>query len=851
MIAFVRRYATAALLLAAAFTATAEEVSRYSAGIDDGEVPHPEWRERAYPVGQSVSGPVTFLWPVPSKHAPEDEKLLTHEFVLARSADLADPLYNEHFQWAFFNTHTRLQPGTYFWRYRTLQGDTVLAESPVMSFEQTDETQGLETANARAFASAVPAARPRLLGTPGELGNLTRLNEDPAMRQSIIDGADTYVGLQLPERQFGGKFLRDGKQVLINSKFPSDHPKSKPTGRIFYNAIKALGKAYLLSGDERYAREGVRYTLRVASFPLEDVRAERVNFLLDDFDVAALLPALGYGIDTFYDYFTDAEREIVAASLAVRLRTSFDYYRNRLEARVIDNHAWQHTLTGFFEAAIAARHLVPEADMYLEYAYGVWVARFPLQSVTDGGWSNGKYAAVNIETWTHIPLFIRRYTGTDFYAHPFFRNQADWIMARFPPNSWADGFGGDGYELEDRLSPSWAAWLNILNAELKVPKINWYLTEWGYPDHAVKPDWLRTAEGLPSDHAASRDFDASAHNRSYLFEDTGIVNIVDSWEDPGKRLSVALRSAPWGNFGHNLPSSNAVNILYGGLPLVYPTGYRHGGKLHSYEWYRHSRSHNTLLVNGKGQPVSAEAWGQITEYLDNGEVVFARGDASQAYAGTPSPQWYERFSRAGVDWYAQMETPELAEFKRNLVYIEPGIVVIYDEVEAATDVEYDWRFHTPFSLEVTGQQAVFDNGRGRAAALFRSDTPLALSVEDRMLHKPENVERRRKNGVIEVYEDVGHHLNINGHGKKKYFLAVFAVTAVDQPTAGFEEIAPGSIAIGDLMISANLDPETEACLVLSRNKKTLLSLVRGRVSAGGTAPSVSCLSPVRTSNRAQ
>jgi hypothetical protein len=849
MIAFVRRYATAALLLAAAFTATAEEVSRYSAGIDDGEVPHPEWRERAYPVSQSVSGPVTFLWPVPSKHAPEDEKFLTHEFVLARSMDLEDPIYHEHLQWAFFNTHRQLQPGTYFWRYRIFQGETVLAESPVMTFEQTGKAQGLVSANARAFVSAVPAARPRLLGTPGELGNLTRLNEDPAMRQSIIDGADTYVGLQLPDRQFGGKFLRDGKQVLINSKFPSDHPKSKPTGRIFYNAIKALGKAYLLSGDERYAREGVRYTLRVASFPLEDVRAERVNFLLDDFDVAALLPALGYGIDTFYQHFSDAERDVVAGALGARLRASFDYYRNRLEARVIDNHAWQHTLAGFFEATIAARHLVPEADMYLEYAYGVWVARFPLQSVTDGGWSNGRYSAVNIETWTHLPLFIRRYTGTDFYTHPFFRNQIDWIIARFPPNSWADGFGGDGYELEDRLSPSWAAWLNILNAELKVDKINWYLTEWGYPDHAVKPDWLRTVEGLPSDHAASREFDASAHRRSYLFVDTGIVNIVDNWEDAGKRLSVAFRSAPWGNFGHNLPSSNAVNILYGGLPLVYPTGYRHGGKLHSFEWYRHSRSHNTLLINGKGQPVSAEAWGQITNYIDNGDVVFVRGDASQAYTGTPSPQWYERFSRAGVDWYAQMEAPELAEFQRNVVYVDPGIVVIYDELDATSEVEYDWRFHTPYSLEVAGQQAVFDNGLGRAAALFHSDTPLTLSVEDRALHKPENVEGRRSNGMLDVYEDVGYHLNINGHGAKKFFLAVFAVSAVNQPAARVVEDAPGSITIGELSISANLDRAGEACLHVSRGKVPLMSLVGASVNVGGAVPANSCLSPVQTSNR--
>ena len=817
------------LFVSSTYSLEAEQIAQ-DISISRERVPHPEWRSEEHPsFGAEHHGPVSFLWPVPKKNIKSDQQALSYDFVLSKNSDLSEPLIvKKQLEWAFVNTHSALPVGEYFWQYRVYRDGDLQRTSKLLRFTQGSKNLGFSTPDAEQLISAIGVSRPRVLATTKGISNLESLGEKAV--KGYLAAAENYTGVELAKEQYGGEFTKNGKRVFKNKKFPVDHPKAQPTGRIFYKAISSLCKAYLLSGDEKFADEAQRWALHLAAFDIQDVRTHQdpAAFPEDDFDIAVLVPTLAIAYDSLRDRMSKKEREIVMEALEARTDRMYHYFRNRLEARVLDNHAWQHTYSDFLRASIALAGDSPMAEKYLRFAYGVWVARFPIQSITDGGWTNGKYVGVNFETWATVPLYFRRYAGVNYYEHPFFANNVNWLMSRFQPGSAADGFGGDGYEDELSISKGQVGWLNIMNAELKDPRINWYLKQWGQSDTRSQKHWLRTVEGLESDHPLAQSASQpDGFESTYLFRDIGKVSVIESWDPAEAGMTVAMRSAPWGAFSHNLSSLNAVNILFAGERLLYPTGYRHGGKLHAYEWYRHSRSHNTLLVNGKGQPVSTDAWGQLTQFLDAGELVFAQADASQAYSGTPSPQWLKRYTEAGSNWYEQMDDKSLQEFKRNLVVLKPGVVVIYDEVKTKSEAQLDWRFHSPRVISVSKQGASIQGAKGTAHLHFFGSDKLKLSVTDESLHKPFNVDGRKKSGKTAVYQDLGWHLNVQQMGTVSYLLTLVDVRENARQALEVVQSSAGEIRIGDIKVKANLDPKKPANLVVTTANGGVFTLDQG------------------------
>ncbi len=799
--------------------------------------PHLEWREQASPNNINTQGPVTFLWPVIPKSLPNQQPDLSFDFVLSKHADLSEPLIHHKRQpWAFVNSHKALDNGRYYWQVTEYHSGKNISTSLVYQFYQTSKEGGFVTPPTDKFVNAIEAGHPRLLVTPMTRSRIKSFKEVyPKDIKRIIKTAKQYLEVELPDIQYGGKFYKKGKRVFKSKKFPDDHPKAKPTGRIFNIAINALAQAWLLTNDDKYLKEGVRWAKTVAKFDPDNgvMTPNGANgFPEDDFDYAVLMPTLAIAYDTFYEKLSKKEREVIGKQLLRRTQRFYDYFRNRLEARVMDNHAWQHTYLNFLEASLALAGDYPQANTFLEYAYGVWVARFPVQSITDGGWHNGKYVGVNFHTWTNVPLFLRRYTGVNYYQHPFFSNQVKWLMARMPPKSAADGFSGDGYEDDTKIKDGTVDWLNVLNAELQRPEINWYLKAWGKDNEQGHIQWLRMVEGLASSYVLSSKevnaFNPMELNKTEVFRDTGIVNMHSSRISSKNNTSVNFRAAPWGNFGHNLPSNNAVNILFGGNPLFYPTGYRHGGGKHAYEWYRHTRSHNSVLINGKGQPVSSEAWGNISQVLDDEDITYVLGDASNAYSGTPSPQWFTRYKAQGVDWYKHVDDKSLKTFKRHLVFIRPSTIIIYDELAANRAADWDWRIHTPNAMQLTEFGASTKNATGRGELHLFTSKPFVGSITDKALHKPFNVDGRlthkeKNKEETAIYQDIGWHYNAKiAQAKNARILAIIDISNRKAKQAQVMKRNDGTIKVGNVTINAELNGDKPANLQVMLNDGSVL-----------------------------
>jgi hypothetical protein len=197
--------------------------------------------------------------------------------------------------------------------------------------------------------------------------------------------------------------------------------------------------------------------------------------------------------------------------------------------------------------------------------------------------------------------------------------------------------------------------------------------------------------------------------------------------NPKSDLHVALRSSPYGTFGHNLASHNAVNVVYQGDYLFVPYGHRHGDGPNSAACYRHTRGHNSVLIDGKGQPFSPQAYGWIPRFLHGDQISYACGDASHAYDAEPHYREDEIFGRADLLISDHISRGDMQRFRRHVLFLRPSLIVVYDELEAKKPVQWDWVLHCRKMLKADGARLTVDGVKASVDVL--SSTPMAATVK--------------------------------------------------------------------------------------------------------------------------
>ena len=779
---------------------------------------YPEWRTDHFPNDslalvnpQPLYAPTTRdQWKMP---------MLSYRFQLSQDKNFQTSILEKKTNASFFIPPQELAQGRWFWRVRIDQGEW----SSSFSFQVDDTVWKNNAPVSSKFVQSIPADHPRVLVRKSRWKTLIKELNNSTTQKDAIKYAETYIGVDLPMQDWAGKFYKNGKRVFQNKKFPADHPKAQPTGKIYKSACHSLSIAYILTQDKKYAQEAIRWAYRAASFDVmpANFKTEMIYNIQDNFSYSALLEALTYAYDSCYDLMTQDQRDRIYKSLLARTDSYYRYFCNRLENRVMDNHAWQHTYLGFLQAAIALKGHTPLADTYLHYAYDVWQARHPVQSTYDGGWNNGKYFGVNIGTWTSTPLHFQKFTGHNFYDHPWYKNHIEWNLYKQAPGSHGDGFGGDGYEVAGvGIGAKAAAWLNVLAAELNDPLASWLAsTSKDSKKKYTDVTWLRTSEGLPlkADHMNKKPH---ALAQSKIFKDTGIVNMNCDILNSKENLMVSLRSAPWGGFGHNLSNHNAFTVVHKGEPLFVPFRFRHGGGAHTFKCYRHTRGHNSVLVNCKGQPISSEAYGWIPRFLDGKNISYASGDASNAYAGTPSPQWLDRCNAASVDWKKEMGADELTRYRRHVLFLRPSLILIYDELEASEPVRWDWMLHCRESMTANKQTLTVEGNQAKVE-LIASET-LAIDIRNEALVPPFNVDRRGGNPP-DIYKSIGSHAYVTPK-QKTAKLRILAMMQVGE-THEIKTLPSGEMQCGKWIFKAELSPDKSAQLtVKNADKKSFFTL---------------------------
>lgn len=751
---------------------------------------HEKIRTRPYPLAESTIfvNPAPLIVPQSMKTGERIQFQLSPDSTFQSSATITSGWQ----QWCMFSPHKILDNGTWFWRFRNESEDW----SDVNSFCITGEEEQFATPSFEVFLTNSPRRHPRLNCFIDVAEDVYRANapSHPEYRM-MISRADGALSL-------------DTENI---NKLYSDY------GTLMNN-VMWLSDAYILTGTDKYAAKLISILEAMLANPASDGQLFNANFATS---------AITYSITAIYDLlYSRLPAQTLSAAEEQMMRALVRFTEPNIgyqENHIFDNHFWQQNLRVMFQTAFTlfdnpaySQQVLP----YLEYYYELWCTRAPATGFSrDGLWHNGVgYMSANILTLAYIPKLLSYVTRFDFLSHPWYRAAGKSLCYSCPTNSMGVGFGdqSESFTTTNRQYPAFA---DFLAAETGDEFAGWYATQ---NLSLLRNDYeLRLYRMTRLDSNYPCEVPSTVSNMS-IYPDAGEVTMHSNIGNTSEDLALAFRSSGFGSGSHTTASQNAFNLYYGGKPVFHSSGYyQNFDDAHNLMSYRHSRAHNTILVNGIGQPYTTKAYGAMVRAGGGSTISYALGDASHAYCGvTDDPMWLASFAAAGITQTPENgfgETP-LTRYRRHVAMLQGNIVVLYDELEAYEAAKWDWLLHsdTPFAIDADGSATV-ESGSTKSKLLLFSDSQLNLSQTSDFAVPPA-VQGPK-------YPDQWH-FSATVAGKDKVRILAVILTADANDDFAKTQLNGDNILIGNWTISAELDPSKAPALTIE-NKRTATGLSYG------------------------
>lgn len=422
-----------------------------------------------------------------------------------------------------------------------------------------------------------------------------------------------------------------------------------------------------------------------------------------------MLFLLTHTYDACHDQLTvDERKKIEKAVFQIAKLHHMIQRKGAVENHIFDNHYWQRAYREMLQVGLMFGDTNDTAKEILEYCYELWTARAPASGFNrDGEWQNGHgYFHANVKTLWYAPALMSYMAGTDFLQHPFYQNLGKALVYAWPPRSMSAGFGdgneGGAYPQRQRV-----AFADYIARETGDPYAIWYCNE----NKNAKDDFdMRLYRIGKSDktYPADQSLPVDAP-KAIWFEDLGEMMAHSNLPRYQENLFLSFRSGPFGSGSHTLSDQNSFNLHFRGVSVYRSTGYYlNFSDPHNLLSYRHTRAHNTMLIDGIGQSFSTKAYGKVVRMLNGQNISYCLGDASNAYCGLSEyPMWEKNFKNAKVEQSVENgfgETP-LKKYRRHLFLLHPDIVVIYDELEADKPVRWDWLLHSPVEFKINEKES--------------------------------------------------------------------------------------------------------------------------------------------------
>jgi len=772
-------------LTAAAATSVIEALNTNPLTADVPDVIYDIYRKKATPAaGVLVSvNPPTMQWKRDGAFKARYTVELSQDESFATGVTTSDKI-----KWCFFNPNKKLQDGTWYWRYNTHKGDDKV-QSETHSFTINDNVSVYEYPSVKTLIANVPKQHPYLLTYGKPLSEvIENAKQLPEMSQEVIAAGDKVLNDKIID------FATVDKSKYTKRKFFSLPNVER---RKFY----ALVRAYLISGQDKYRDVAIKR--------LELMLAQKVK---KGMAASHVMRSIAIAYDSLNSGLSRDLKQRILAQIKPYLESHYEQWSGKTENRQIENHFWQMEMSALFDVALATIHELPENEKYLDYTYGIFMARSPVAGGNDGGWANGHgYFGVNNSTVIDMAYTLEKVGGIDVFGKPWYQGMPDYFLYTAPAGGTIDGFG----DMHDRRNNNGQGGkLSFIIGLEKNDSTALYHAAKVMKKNGALHSWFRLVNGVSFD--PDNIADPGPLPQAKLFKEVGLVAMHTNVKAPEEDLALYFRSSPYGANGHMHANQNSFNISYKGKRLFYSTGYYTSfADPHSITSYKHTRASNSILINGKGQSYGHEGYGWIKRYLHGEQISYVSGDASMAYRPMVNEQWLFAAKKQMIkpgkmpsDNFAS-DKLKLTKFDRHVAFLRPDVFVIYDDLEADANNDWSLLLHTnKASYKANDNQLVLDHSDVYAEATMFSSQPSKMSVTDQFYEKPIDFKKKYKaipNQYHMSYQSVG-------KSKKMRFLTFIQVKDSKAQVLPIEKISAGQFKIGDWTVNAELDTNKKALL---------------------------------------
>jgi len=312
-----------------------------------------------------------------------------------------------------------------------------------------------------------------------------------------------------------------------------------------------------------------------------------------------------------------------------------------------------------------------EAIRWLDYALDIYGGIFPYFGTPDGGWAEGTFYATSYTKW-YLPFFsaVERYGGCRFLDRPFYQRLTQFFLHFASPEFEIHPFG-DGYW----CAPADAEWPGFFAqnpCSLYAERFGPELARERSRQAVSQPLYLLHLLDLFLPEGTSPGVSLTGEmSEVQAFLDAGFISMHMDLAHAKQDFALLARASKFGSDSHRHADQGSFALFYGGKVLISPSGYfgRQYGSKHHFQWLKTTKAHNTILVDGEGQPESSMlSTGKILSCEEKDGIKKAVLDISEAYAS-------------------------LQSFQRTFTLMEDRLLV-EDEIEAREPVVITYPLHS-------------------------------------------------------------------------------------------------------------------------------------------------------------
>ncbi len=551
--------------------------------------------------------------------------------------------------------------------------------------------------------NAVPAVRhPRVYFTAQSLDRLRRQADSPAIAPLLAqmrERAAAALAEPLPAVVLPDDLLLPGEPTW-DQRYPRDertfaaHERMMQPLRALYGTLPAVAFVAMLDGDRACRDYAAAAMLHLAGLDL------RQTSYLNTHQFHGVVPAVALALDFLWDELGDG-REPIVAGLTARAR---EFHRHSVAQALdapLDSHSIVYGPPEMTVAALALYHHVADAAGWLIDVERFLIAAFPGYGGADGGWGQG-FGYVYSHYFQRMAHLLYVASGTDHFDRPWGRNNGRHFLYFRPPWSTCASFGDASYATNPALNRQIMGFYARVYGD---PVYRWYAEQ----VDVERKDADDPPFGDPLAELSARltwpDPPAAAPPaglpRSIHLADTGWVALHSDLTAREANVMLCFKSSRFGSFSHSHADQNSFVLEAFGRPLLIDSGfYPWYGSPHDLAWTRHTRAHNAVLIDDRGQAVwRMDASGRIVAFATAPDYDYCAGDATAAYQVDSYEHTHRPLplpERSAADLGVERAI-------RHVIFLRPAIFVVIDDLVTATPRPMQLAFHAPVPFEVEGR----------------------------------------------------------------------------------------------------------------------------------------------------